>query len=174
MNLNKASHFYIFLGLMFSFLFTTVGLAMIFWLASYTTFNCQRINSSNEGSCQLKTVAGPSDKEHIRTFPLRELKSASLESSTSSSSSKRTYYVSLETSTGEIDLPTNVYGASGTRASLVTEVNDFIKNPEQTTLNIQEDDLRWQMYLFGGVFLSIPNLIAIYCLKLGIQELRNE
>jgi len=171
MNFSKHSHFLIFLGLLFSLLFSSAGLAMIFWWASFTTFNCQRIDSL-QGSCQLKTVTGPSNKEEIRTFPLQELKSASLESSTSSS--KTTYYVFLETEREDILLPTDAYGATGTRASLVAEINNFIKNPKETSLNVQEDDRRWETYFAGGLFLSIPNFIAMYALKLGIQELRNE
>jgi len=171
MNFRKNSHFLIFLGLLFSFLFSSAGLAMIFWWASFTTFNCQRIDSI-QGSCQVKTVTGPSNKEQIRTFYLKELKAASLVGI--SSSSKTTYYVSLETETRDILLPTDAYGATGTRASLVTEINNFIKNPKETSLKVQQDDRRWETYLGAGVFLLIPNLMAIHCLKLGIQKLRNE
>jgi len=144
---------------------------MIFLWASFTTFNCQRIDS-NQGSCQLKTVTGPFNKEDISTFSLNKLESASLESSISSS--KTTTYVSLKTATKNISLPTNAYGATGSKASLVTEINNFIKNPKQNSLNVQEDDIRWQIYLAGALFLSIPNLLAMHFLKLGIQELRNE
>ena len=171
MNLNKAIFKHIFPGLLYSLLFSSFGLAMIFW-ASFTTFNCQRIDS-NQGSCELRTVTGPSNKEKIRTFPLKELKSASLERFPSTSS-RKTYYVSLKTQTEDIDLRTDAYGSTGTRASLVTEINNFIKNPKETSLNVQEDDFRLQMYILGGLVLSIPNLLAIHALRLGIQELRNE
>ena len=173
MNLNKAIFKHILPGLLYSLIFSSAGLAMIF-SASFRTFNCQRIDS-NQGNCELKTVTGPFNKEDIRTFPLKELKSASLKMKRStSSSSRKTYYVSLKTATKDIDLPTNAYGSTGTRASLVTEVNNFIKNPKETSLNVQEDDIRWEIYLAGALFLSIPNLIAMHFLKLGIQELRNE
>jgi hypothetical protein len=173
MKFSKNSHFLIFLGLLFSLFFSSAGLAMIFRWASFTTFNCQRIDS-NRGNCELKTVTGPFNKENIRTFPVKELKSASLKkrSTSTSPSSKKTYYVSLKTATKDIYLGTYAYGATGTRASLVTEINNFIKNPKETSLNVKEDDRRLEMYVFAGVFLSIPNLIAMYALKLGIQQLR--
>jgi len=161
--------------LVFSLLVSSAGLTMIFEGASFTTFNCQRIDS-NQGNCELKTVTEPFNKEDIRTFPVKELKSASLkkQSTSTSPSSKKTYYVVLKTATQPIPFRSYAYGATGTKASLVTEINNFIKNPKETSLNVKEDDRRLQMYVFGGVFLSIPNLILMYSLKLSIQQLRKE
>ena len=172
MKLNKARDFFIHLGLLLTF--NVVGLAVIL-LASpitFTTFNCQRLNS-NQGNCELKTLTGPFNKEQVRSFPVKELKSASLESY-SYSSKKINYYTRLKTERGGISLPTGFYGPSWNTASLPTEINNFIKDPNQTSFSAQEDDTRWQSYLFLGLFLGMADLIIINSIIIRMKAVPKE
>ncbi|MBD1924242.1 hypothetical protein H6F77_24690 [Microcoleus sp. FACHB-831] len=172
MNLNKVRDFFSLVGLLLVFNGVCTTVILLASPTSFTTFNCQRIKP-NQGNCELTTFTGPFNKKQLRAFPVKELKSASLESY--SYSSKKTYYYTLlKTENGKIPLPTGFYGPSGNTASLPAEINEFIKDPNQTSIVAQEDDSRGESYWVAGLIIGLANLIIINSIIVRMKAPRNE
>jgi hypothetical protein len=168
MNFQKEENLFIYIGLLFSLIFSSASLAIIF-LSSATTFKCQRVES-NQGICELKTVTGPFNWEQVRTFPLKELKEAVLVTRVPvSSRTRRNFYTRIVTEREEIPLPDGLYGPSENRTNLANEINKFIKNPKQKYLTVQEDDTRWESYIWGVFILLVSNWIII-SLIIGMRK----
>lgn len=132
-----------------------VGLFSIVTMGQLTSLKCDRSNSSRpstQGTCQLTATQWLESK--TTEIPLSDLQQATV-ATRSNKQRKRTYQVMLQTKYGgEIPFTTYSSAGLGDYPAIAKQINDFLKNSQQATLLIQQDD-RWFGYLLGGFFTGI-------------------
>jgi hypothetical protein len=123
--------------------------------AKATLFTCNRTEFS-QSSCQLLT-SGLLGSE-VRAIPLRALQGAKVDKSIDSDGD--TYRVIILTTSGEI--PFTSYSGSGEdqKQEIASRINQFVRNPGETTLSVQQDD-RFSAYLLGGIFSAIGLFLLV-------------
>ncbi|MBL1175883.1 hypothetical protein [Pantanalinema sp. GBBB05] len=141
-----------------------LGVFSIATMGQLTSLKCDRPNFptlSTQGTCQLTATQLLESKTTV--IPLSDLRQATV-ATRSNKQRKRTYQVMLQTKYGgEIPLTTYSSSGLGNYPAIAKQINDFLKNSQQATLLIQQDD-RWFGYLVGGVFTLvglIPWVIAV-------------
>lgn len=147
----------------FSTVFLGFGLFAIITFGQLTILKCDRSNPPTamlQGTCQLTATRLLDSK--TTEIPLNELRQATIATRTDSKR-KRTYQVILQTQRGEV--PFTFYSSSGLgdHHAIANQINAFLKNSQQATLLVKQDD-RWFGYLVGGVFTLvglIPWVIAV-------------
>lgn len=131
-----------------------VGLFCIATMGQLTSLKCDRTASTppTQGTCQLTATQLLESK--TTEISLADLRQATV-ATRSNKKRKRTYQVMLQTKYGgEIPLTTYSSAGLGDYPAIAKQINDFLKNSQQATLLIQQDD-RWFGYLLGGFFTGI-------------------
>ncbi len=138
---------------LFGAAFSTAGLVVILLLGNVTTLTCQRTGTT--GDCKL-SQSGVLDSS-LQRLPLNEVRGAEI--ATHHNRDGNTYQIRLLTDTGEIPLTSYYSSGYSSKANVVQQIEQFVSNPEISSLSIQEDG-RWFAYPFGGVFLLSGLAIA--------------
>lgn len=143
--------------------FTALGVSLLS-VAQLRVLNCQR--QQLIGTCQVKNINGPWQSENVtHRFSLQQLKGAELQEDISRS---KRYRLAVVTEQGSIPL-TDYYDAEIERKQeVVNNISNFITNPNQPFLNIQQDE-RWFFFLIGGSFIIISNIVGISFICIGIN-----
>ncbi|WP_427159872.1 hypothetical protein ACQFX9_28480 [Aliinostoc sp. HNIBRCY26] len=134
---------------------TSLGIVIPVLYAGKTiySFNCNRNNSVNGGTCQIQEI----DKWGTKTrkiVVMNELKGANLETRTYRVRGGRRvdYRINLITKNGEIYFTNGDDRAN--MSSLANQINDFINHPQASNLQVQDVmDETIPMYIIGGLLL---------------------
>ncbi len=127
-------------------IFFVVGLAIMSSWAKLTTLKCDRLTPT-QVACEL--TSSSLLEKHITPIPVGEFQGAELK--VKESSNGTTYGVTLLTKKKDIPLSDWRSSSKKVKYKKVKEINDFIRNPEQMSLRIQQDD-RWFVNALGGIF----------------------
>ncbi len=129
------------------------GLMMI-GLVNTVTLSCERVGQT-QGICNLQesSLLGSSFQE----IPLQSLQGAQIIKQNiedlAEDSDYSAFYVALLTEKGRVFLP--FYRLDHHYAQdIVAQINDFVENPDNTALEIDED-YRWSAYLWGVTLLGL-------------------
>jgi len=139
-------------------IFTGAGLGLIFGFAEATTLTCQR-DSREQGQCELKTLRGPFSWQSNKVMPLQDIKTVKIQGQRQISSGDRTYLLMVETQNGEFSLQSAEYPEL--LQPNAVKLGTFLDNKEQTKVEITTPDMRWLLYLIGGLFMTIPTAICL-------------
>jgi hypothetical protein len=135
----------------FSTVFVGFGLFAIATFGQLTILQCDRTAPMlpAQGKCQLTATRLLDSK--TTEIPLADLRQATV-ATRSNKKRQRTYQVLLKTKYGG-EIPFTAYSSSGLgdHQTIANQINAFLKNSQQATLLIQQDD-RWFGSLVGGVF----------------------
>jgi hypothetical protein len=149
-------------------IFNLIGWPFVL-LATVKSLTCERIEPSQHG-CVLNVQQGPLGWEKtIQTFPISELQKAVVEESPSSPG---LYRVVILTERGELHLMSGFTLGQDNKTALANQVNRFVKNKQETRLQVQQDE-RWGSYFIGGLFLVIGNLIGFVFIFISISLRQN-
>lgn len=129
---------------LFGLFFSGPGLAIIIY-ASKKTLTCQRVELQ-QGNCQLisSNLLGSKAQE----IPLDSLLGAEVRES------DETTYVAILTKDEDFYFTDSTNWGDQHKHSLTNEINDFVKNVDRKSLNVNYDG-RSFMWLFGGGFLFV-------------------
>ncbi|BAQ65274.1 hypothetical protein [Geminocystis sp. NIES-3709] len=154
----------IYLGRLFLFLFATpffsAGIAVIIFLGKLNTLKCnhaiipQAQIETQQISCQL-TRQGLMRKETINIPQLYEV-----ELGVSDSDDGETYRIELITSQGKIPLAEVYSSGSKNKRKKLKKIKSFIKNSNEDSLIIKQDD-RFFAYPFGGIFVLVGGSLMV-------------
>ncbi len=163
------------LGLFLFGLIFTVCSSIPLWFAGQSrTLTCERVESSIV-DCTLTT-------DWFEVIPLGEqpikgLRSAAVDTSCSPSDDDDgcTYGISLETSLGPVSMTGNV--TSGTydqKERVVEQINNFVNDREETTLQVVQSDIGWVLLLGlilpgAGSLLLLGSLVTFFRVLFGFQ-----
>ena len=152
-------------------LFGSLGLLFIFF-AQLKVLDCQR-QTFDQGQCQVKTLQGPLEWErNPQTFTLRQFRGAALESQYSRSNAGRIYRVVLRTEQETIPLTYHFDSEVAEKHVLADQINGFLSNPNQKTLNVRQGDRSFS-YEMGGGFVAMSLLVGIPFIGIGLWGLRS-
>jgi hypothetical protein len=120
-----------------------------------SNLSCNRLEAS-QGMCQLvrSNLLG---RQNIR-IPLNKFHGAKVEKNSGEDSD--TYRVVIHTNNGEEPLTRQSDSDFDEKQAIVVEINNFIKNPRQKSL-VVEQDTRLSMYLVGGLIAACGFLVII-------------
>jgi hypothetical protein len=135
-------------------LFPIVGISLILFASSLTSFRCQR-NDANKGSCELMTVSSPFQWKKTQTFMLNQIEEAAVATTSSSRSSSSYHSLLITTDTGDIRISMPGYTQGGVEIQ-VNQLNQFLKQPQQKSVTIEQPDDRLGIYFIGTVFTVVP------------------
>ena len=157
---------------LFGFMFTGAGVMCLMIFAKLNTLDCQRVEVNIvQGDCKLTSTGIFSSDE--QTIPIASLNNAIIEES-HDDEGDTTYRVVLLTKTGSIPFTTVYSSGRAEKQEKVRQINSFIENTSQTTLNLKQDD-RLIGYIFGGVFggigvLTLFHSVIIAPLKMLLRK----
>ncbi|MEQ9669059.1 hypothetical protein [Coleofasciculus sp. G2-EDA-02] len=120
-----------------------------------SSLTCQR--GAKTGSCEL--VKSGLVGSEVRTIPLESLRDVSLDLNLKNDSND-SYRVVLLTGSEEIPFTSHYSADSNQQESIASEIDAFIMNKNQASLNIQQDD-RWFSYLFGSLLIGVGLFVAV-------------
>jgi len=123
-------------------LFSAPGLAIIIY-ASKKTLTCQRVELQ-QGNCQL--ISSNLLGSEIQEIPLDSLLGAAVREG------DETTYVAILTKDEDFNFTDSTNWGDQHKHFLTNEINDFVKNVDRKSLNLNYD-CRFFMWGFGGVFL---------------------
>ena len=138
-----------------SSILAAVGLGVIGFQGG-SALTCQRTGQT--GSCEL--VNSRLVGAEVRTIPLESLRDASIEINPRNESDD-TYRVVLITGSGAIPVTSDYSSDSNQQESIASQINTFIMNQYQVSLNVQQDD-RWFGYLFGSLLIGVGLFVAVH------------
>ncbi|MFP5273980.1 hypothetical protein [Coleofasciculus sp.] len=138
-----------------SCILAAVGVGVISF-QSGSTLTCQR--GAKTGSCEL--VKSGLVGSEVRTIPLESLRDVSLDLNLKNDSND-TYRVVLLTGSEEIPFTSHYSADSNQQESIAFEINAFIINQNQASLNVQQDD-RWFSYVFGSLLIGVGLFVAVH------------
>jgi len=141
---------------LFGMFFLLPGLALLLFLGKLTTLECTRLEPQ-QVACE-HSISGLLGKQ-VNKIPVGELKGAEVE--VIQDSDGDTYRVVLLTQTrGKLRF-TDTSSSGTDKYSTANQINDFINNSEQMSLQVQQDDC-WFAYPFGGIFAFVGGSI-VFC-----------
>lgn len=135
-------------------LFPIVGISLILFATSLTSFRCQR-NNANKGSCELMTVSSPFQWKNTQTFTLNQIQEAAVSTTSSSRSSSSYHNLLITTDTGDIRISMSGYTKGGVEIQ-ANQINQFLKQTQQKSVTIEQPDDRLGIYFIGTVFTVVP------------------
>jgi hypothetical protein len=130
---------------------------------SLKTLKCERLQS-NQGSCQF-TQAGliGSNTREIQLVDFREAKVEAHQHHNPLARASTEYRVNLHTSTQTIPFTGNSVNRQA-QESIATTINQFVENPEQRSLKVQEDErfrnIVPSLLLIGGGIIWLALLLS--------------
>ena len=128
-------------------IFVGVGVLVMIGLGQVSTLQCDRIEPT-QIACTL--TARRFLKKHITPIPNGQLQGAEVEVHHHQKGGV-TYRVILITKTSKIPLTEAYTFDEGKKRQKANQIDSFINNSEQSSLEIQQDN-RWIIYPFGGLF----------------------
>ena len=135
--------------------FGIMGAFLIISSFAVTTLTCQRW-SPIEGSCKLADLNLP--WVNVKEIPLNTLQRAEFRTKLGSGRGiSYIYKIVLLTQTGEIEIAVSSY--KGEKENITDKINNFIKNPDQSFLQVRQDGQREK--LFWGLFFWGYGLVAL-------------
>jgi hypothetical protein len=137
----------------FGVVFASVGLFLLVTLGKVTTLTCTRTEPTN---CQL--VASGLLGSQSKQIPLNTLQGAKVEESSDSDGS--TYRVIILTSSADVPFTSYLSSGEGDKQVIASHIEDFVKNPQMTSLKQEQDDRLW-IYLIGGSFVIAGSLMLL-------------
>ncbi|MEB3335875.1 MAG: hypothetical protein VKJ46_00310 [Leptolyngbyaceae bacterium] len=156
---------FLLIGLGVLVVFNLIGWPFVL-LASAQTLTCQR-EEPTQGLCTLKAKQGPlSWEKTLQDFPVNQLQGAELESSTRSTSNL--YRIVIITKEKALPLTSTFASGQENKAEIVDQINAFVNNLEQSSLQVQQDD-RWFFYIMGGIFIVVGNLVGVPFVWIGLS-----
>lgn len=136
----------------FGIFFASLGLFLLVTLGKVTTLTCTRTEPTN---CQL--VASGLLGSQSKQIPLNTLQGAKVEETSDSDGS--TYRVIILTSSGNVPF-TSYLSSLKDKQTIASDIEDFVKNPQMTSLKQEQDDRFW-IYLIGGTFVIAGSLVLL-------------
>lgn len=134
---------------------TALGL-MVINAEKMSTLTCQRVESTS-GSCEL--VESGLLRSDVKNIPLGTLQNVNLDIRTNHDGDE-TYRVVLLTEMGELPFTSHYNSDPTQQESIVSDINTFLENPNQTSLRIQQDE-RWFSYLFGSLIIAVGLFVIV-------------
>jgi hypothetical protein len=143
-----------------SLLFVGIGLGiMIYGPNKLTTLKCERLNQT-EVTCEL--TSSSLIEEHITPIPVGEFQGAELIVS-KNKKGQRSYRATLLTKAKDIPLYGIFYWSEEVADERVQEINNFVSNPKQILLIIQQDNRRF-IYASIGILALLGSLAIVNAL----------
>ncbi|HLO49068.1 MAG TPA: hypothetical protein VK211_11690 [Kamptonema sp.] len=139
-------------------LFIAAGIAIILSFAQVTTFTC----NPNSNKCEL--IVSKSIDSEVREIPLTELQGAKIEFGARPNAD--TYRIVLLVKNNKIPLSPIYSNLDGEKKeAMVSEINNFVKSPDKSTLKVQEDD-RGVTWGLGVVLIAGGLCVAAFSFKI--------
>jgi hypothetical protein len=144
-------------GLLFATPFIVAGVILTAATVKVTTLECQR-TAGNQIACQRNVSGILGTETDVIPGQLQSVKTVKASGTG----------VVLGTSTGTVELAPYRAFVTNTQEQTTARLNAFLKDPQQTTIRVEQDD-RWINLLWYGNFIVWGVVIAIYALAIPVQ-----